>query len=503
MGPDVPGSPGHEHSHTLDPSRSARALARGRSTTRRRARRCPRPHTDPMRTLGVEEEFLLVTPEGRPQPVATTVLRHASTAAPSPTDEPGGDLEKEFKQEQIETSTPPRADLAELVAEIRAGRARTDAVARQAGARIAALATAPQAVESTVLPDRRAYAIRAEFAQTARDQLTCGCHVHVSIADEDEGVRILDHLRPWNAVLLALSGNSPSWQGTHHRLRVVPLAGVGPLADGGSDRPVRRRGRLPRGHRRPPAHAERSSTRGWSTSTPGCRRGTRRSRCGSRTCAWTPTTPPCRPRSCAGSPRRPRASRCPQPRTELLRAATWRAARSGLTGDLVSPLTGTPLPAADVVAQLVEHVRPGPDASRRPGVGGTPGGHGAAARQRRDPAAGLAGRGRRRRRGGPPRGRPDAGRSRAGPPAARPGRPAGRGRSRHRERISACTSSTTSHTLTFIAASTRPSRRQNAMSSRPCRSPRTTTSSYPWDPTYPTYSMPRSNWSVKKYGSLS
>ena len=131
-----------------------------------------------------------------------------------PADEPGGDLEKEFKQEQIETSTPPRADLAELVAEIRAGRARTDGVARQAGARIAALATAPQVVESTVLPDRRAYAIRAEFGQTARDQLTCGCHVHVSIDDEDEGVRILDHLRPWNAVLLALSGNSPSWQGS-------------------------------------------------------------------------------------------------------------------------------------------------------------------------------------------------------------------------------------------------------------------------------------------------
>ena len=64
-----------------------------------------------MRTLGVEEEFLLVTPEGRPQPVATTVLRHASAVVSSPSDEPGGDLEKEFKQEQIETSTPPRADL--------------------------------------------------------------------------------------------------------------------------------------------------------------------------------------------------------------------------------------------------------------------------------------------------------------------------------------------------------------------------------------------------------
>src|SRR6478735_8387092 len=80
------------------------------------------PHTVPMRTLGVEEEFLLVTPEGRPTSVAVTVLRHAA-ADGSTSDEPGGDVEKEFKQEQIETSTPPRADLGELAAEIRAGRA--------------------------------------------------------------------------------------------------------------------------------------------------------------------------------------------------------------------------------------------------------------------------------------------------------------------------------------------------------------------------------------------
>ena len=34
---------------------------------------------------------------------------------------------------------------------------------------------------------------------------------------------------------------------------------------------------------------------------------------------------------------RGRASRCPEVRHELLRAATWRAARSGLEGDLVDP----------------------------------------------------------------------------------------------------------------------------------------------------------------------
>ncbi|MET0789271.1 MAG: glutamate--cysteine ligase [Cellulomonas sp.] len=314
-----------------------------------------------MRTLGVEEEFLLVTPEGRPTSVAVTVLRHAAATNEPASDEPGGDVEKEFKQEQIETSTPPRADLGELAAEIRAGRERTDGLARLAGARIAALASAPQVVESTVLPDKRAYAIRAEFAQTARDQLTCGCHVHVEIADEDEGVRILDHLRPWSSVLLALSGNSPSWQGSStgyasYRSQVWgrwPTAGpTAPFGDAAGYRAViddllrsgaildegmvyfdaRLSSRYPTVEVRvadvcldaDDAALQAALVRGLADT--------------------------------AGEP-------VPQPRTELLRAATWRAARSGLTGDLVSPRSGKPLPAAEVVAELVEHVRPALTAS--------------------------------------------------------------------------------------------------------------------------------------------
>jgi carboxylate-amine ligase len=42
----------------------------------------------------------------------------------------------------------------------------------------------------------------------------------------------------------------------------------------------------------------------------------------------------------------------------VLRVASWRAGRSGLTGDLVHPLTGRPAPAADVLAALLAHVRP-------------------------------------------------------------------------------------------------------------------------------------------------
>jgi carboxylate-amine ligase len=40
----------------------------------------------------------------------------------------------------------------------------------------------------------------------------------------------------------------------------------------------------------------------------------------------------------------------------VLRVAAWRAGRSGLTGDLVHPLTGHPAPAADVVGALLDHV---------------------------------------------------------------------------------------------------------------------------------------------------
>ena len=42
---------------------------------------------------------------------------------------------------------------------------------------------------------------------------TPGCHVHVSISSPDEGVAVLDRIRPWLPVLLALSANSPFWQG--------------------------------------------------------------------------------------------------------------------------------------------------------------------------------------------------------------------------------------------------------------------------------------------------
>jgi carboxylate-amine ligase len=53
------------------------------------------------------------------------------------------------------------------------------------------------------------------------------------------------------------------------------------------------------------------------------------------------------------------AGRAPLPvRPELLEAATWRAARSGLEGDLANPATAAPVPGRQLIRHLLADLRP-------------------------------------------------------------------------------------------------------------------------------------------------
>ena len=156
------------------------------------------------RTVGVEEEFLLVDPDsGQARAMAGSVL----TAADD------DELTGELQREQLETGTRPCRTLDEVGRELRRVRGSAQEAARAVGVELAALATSPLPAHPTVSPGRR-YKRMLERAGAAGDeQLTCGCHIHVGIASEDEGVAALDRIRPWLAVLLALSANSPFWQG--------------------------------------------------------------------------------------------------------------------------------------------------------------------------------------------------------------------------------------------------------------------------------------------------
>ncbi|WP_232665979.1 glutamate--cysteine ligase 2 [Pseudonocardia sp. TRM90224] len=310
------------------------------------------------RSVGVEEEFLLVDPEsGKPRAVATAVLRAAD----------GGELTGELQREQVETNTKPRHTLAELHQDLLETRRQARDAARRIGVELAALATSPLPVDPTVSPAPRYRRMVETFGLTGAEQLTCGCHVHVAVDSDEEGVAVLDRIRPWLAPLLAISANSPFWNGEDtgyasfrgqvwgrwpsagptdvfgsvetYRATVQGMLHTGTVLD---EAMVYFEARLSRQHPtveirvadvcRDPADAVLVA-------------GLTRALVETAVHDWKAGTQP-----------------DPVP-TSVLRLASWRASRSGLDDLLVDPLTWRPAPAADVLRRLVEHAAAALEAS--------------------------------------------------------------------------------------------------------------------------------------------
>jgi len=303
------------------------------------------------RSLGVEEEFLLVEPgTGRPQAVAGTILRAARP-----------ELEAELQEQQLETNSRPCWSLDELHRELRRCRAAATQEAERVGAHVVALATSPVPVEPSPLRSERYERMAEDYGLTAQEQLTCGCHVHVGIDSAEEGVAVLDRSGPWLAALLALSANSPYWQGKEssyasfryqvwgrwpssgpagpfgtaraYREAIEEMVATGTIIDPGM---VYFNARL---SDRYPTIEVRIADVCLRTGDAVLIAGLVRALVETEARAWRDGKLP------------------PRARTELLRLAAWRASRSGLDGALLGPLTGKPEPAAAVVTALAEHCR--------------------------------------------------------------------------------------------------------------------------------------------------
>ncbi len=188
------------------------------------------------RTVGVEEELLLVDRHsGQPIAAVEAVIDAAEVLLGGVLGDPGHEgvergpgerrtaalgggtappgFDREVKREQIEIVSPPCATLDELARSILDGRRLADQAARRVGARAVAMGTSALPVDSHLTPSPRYAAIGKRFGLTMREQLTCGFHVHVAVSSDAEGVAVLDRIRPWLPVLLALSSNSPFWMG--------------------------------------------------------------------------------------------------------------------------------------------------------------------------------------------------------------------------------------------------------------------------------------------------
>jgi glutamate---cysteine ligase / carboxylate-amine ligase len=226
---------------------------------------------------------------------------------------------------------------------------------------VAALATSPLPAKLSITPDPRYRKMVDRFGLTAEEQLTCGCHIHVEVGSDEEGVAVLDHIRGWLPVLLALSGNSPFWQGedtgyvsfrsqvwsrwpsagptelfgsaANYHATVRTMIESGTLVDEGM---VYFDARLSRNF---PTVEVRVADVCLHSDDAVLLAGLTRALVETAARAW-------------------KADQLPTPvRVELLRLANWRAARSGLDGSLIAP-PGGPVPAQGVVRALIEHLTP-------------------------------------------------------------------------------------------------------------------------------------------------
>ncbi len=314
-------------------------------------------------SLGIEEEFQLVDAEtGELRSRVEAVLPGAREAV-------GEEVQPELQRSMIEVGTPVCSDLGEVRRELVRLRREVGAAAEAAGCRIAALATHPTArwEDQEITRKERYQRMAAAYRRLAWDQLICGCHVHVGMADRELAVAALNRVRPWLATLLALSANSPFWEGvdTHYASYRNELWSRWPTAGPPGEFSSRAEydelleallasGTIPdlgmiyfdvRPSQRYETLEVRVADVGLTVDDAVLLGGL------ARALVRTAAEEAQQERPWSGW------------RPELLRGVHWRAARFGLSAELVSPSSGRPAPAAEVVDELVDHVRPALEAS--------------------------------------------------------------------------------------------------------------------------------------------
>lgn len=162
------------------------------------------------RTVGVEEELLLVDPAtGQVSSSSGEVLAaHHREHGVHPAKATNG-LDQELFQHQVETRTDPTDDLCSLGHQLVAARTTAGLAARAMDLAALAVATVPLAEDSRLTPDDRYRDMLDRYAEIARHAGTCGMHVHAAVASDEEGVGVIDRIGPWLPVLRAVSANSP------------------------------------------------------------------------------------------------------------------------------------------------------------------------------------------------------------------------------------------------------------------------------------------------------
>src|SRR5262249_13844578 len=153
-------------------------------------------------TVGVEEEFFLLDPDGRVAPAAAAVA-----------DDPGVDglLKPEYMVFQVESASRVHTRLDELRSDLVRRRPPPPGAARGGGVHLSRVGMPPfaEGPVGQVTQQKRYVDVARQFPWATSVGGACACQVHVGVPDRELAADVLARLRPWLATLLALTGNSP------------------------------------------------------------------------------------------------------------------------------------------------------------------------------------------------------------------------------------------------------------------------------------------------------
>ena len=160
-------------------------------------------------TVGIEEEVMLLEPNAwnltsRSEEVLSALPERmtARTAA-------------ETHGSALELATEPHAEVGAAIDELRHLRSSLAAVLEPLGVRGAVAGTHPFSLweDVEVSHGARYQFLYSSMRELARREPTFGLHVHVAVPHPEQAVRAYNRVRAHLPMMLALSGNSPFWQG--------------------------------------------------------------------------------------------------------------------------------------------------------------------------------------------------------------------------------------------------------------------------------------------------
>lgn len=185
-------------------------------------------------SVGVEEEFQLLDPSS----LALTPAVEAVLAAREDAGFPPDALTSELSASCLELRSPAYDTVAELAAGLPALRRKARDLVEGCGARLAAAGSHPfsDPTAQRITAEKRYREVEEEMGWTARMQAIYGLHVHVAVPDEECAIRAVSALSRRVPHFLALSANSPFWNGADTRLAstrakvfgLVPRSGLPP-----------------------------------------------------------------------------------------------------------------------------------------------------------------------------------------------------------------------------------------------------------------------------------